>query len=217
MPERFGVDAGYVMDAAGNVSRQGDVIIYDRLGAPVFRLGDGQNLFLAESVLAAIQVKSFLDAGEVRAAVENLESFARLNRGAGEINKLMAGGMPIGPATTIRGILTAVFAFDSVGLAACAAGLVSELQGRDRSLWPNMICVLDRGMISYRTDEGLTIDAGKATEVYYSLPEEAPEALFKFFVILIEAVSGRAAIYPNYFKYFGLEKTAHGRVPLPSS
>jgi hypothetical protein len=214
IPRRFGVDAGYVMDAAGSVSRQGDVIIYDRFGAPVFRLGDGQNLFLAECVLAAVQVKSFLDAGELKAAVENLESFATLNRGAGGINKLMAGGMPIAPTTTVRRILTAVFAFDSVDLATCAANLVSELQGRDRSLWPNMICVLDKGVISYDREDALTTNPEEAKQVYYSLPGEALDALFKFFVILIEAISGRAAIWPNYFTYFGLAETTHGHVPL---
>jgi hypothetical protein len=214
LPQRFCAESGYVMDAAQSVSRQGDVIVYERFGAPVFRLGDGQNLFLAESVLAVIQVKSFLDAAELKLAVDNLESFARLDRSAGGTNKLMAGGTPIAPATTIRRILTAIFAFDSVDLATCAASLSSELQRRDRSLWPNLVCVLDRGIIGYDGDDGLTIQPEKAKHIYYSLPDEAPHALFKFFVILVDAVSGRAAIRPNYFKYFGLGETNHSHISL---
>jgi hypothetical protein len=65
----MGVCTGVVVDSEGNQSRQTDVIVFDRRIVPPLLLEASEGMIPAESVLFAIEVKSFLDRGEVRDVV----------------------------------------------------------------------------------------------------------------------------------------------------
>jgi hypothetical protein len=69
LPARFVVTAGEVMDAAGNVSGQTDVVIYDGLNTRPLFTTNGVALLPAEALLATIEVKSKLDKSETDKAV----------------------------------------------------------------------------------------------------------------------------------------------------
>ena len=59
VPSSFGVSTGFVVDALGG-SRQLDVVVYQTDYAPVFEIG-GVKHFLAESVVAVLEVKAVID------------------------------------------------------------------------------------------------------------------------------------------------------------
>ena len=49
LPAELGIDTGFVIDAAGGVSKQIDIVIYRTSYHPVFEIG-GVKYFLVESV-----------------------------------------------------------------------------------------------------------------------------------------------------------------------
>ena len=59
LPDNFAVGAGRVIDAEGNTSSEQDLVIYRR-DYPQLNLPGGTDIFLLESVLATIQVKTKL-------------------------------------------------------------------------------------------------------------------------------------------------------------
>lgn len=73
LPSRFGVAHGEVVDYLGNQSGQVDLMIYDRsTTCPLYREDDGRVLLPAEALLAPVEVKSLLNATEVRLALHGV-------------------------------------------------------------------------------------------------------------------------------------------------
>jgi hypothetical protein len=88
LPQRYGVDKGRVFDSEGRVSREIDLVIYERdelfLGLDV----GGRKLIPVESVYAVIEVKSRLDKGSYAASERTLRSIEPLRRFYSWGNKL---------------------------------------------------------------------------------------------------------------------------------
>jgi hypothetical protein len=81
LPESIGVTSGFVADSTGNISKQLDIILYDKQGA--VRLFEGDIFVLpAESTYAAGEVKTVLDRTAFHDSLRKCESFKRLNRDA---------------------------------------------------------------------------------------------------------------------------------------
>ena len=79
LPSRFDVSTGFVFDSSGDVSRQIDVVITDKLVCPRFETAGGIKYFPRASVVAIGQIKSSLTSeGELLRALENLESVKNL-------------------------------------------------------------------------------------------------------------------------------------------
>lgn len=73
LPDAIGYGSGEVLHKSGMRSKQIDVILYDRR-FPRFELPGAPGVYLAEGVIAAIEVKSVLDAPAFRAALDNCAS-----------------------------------------------------------------------------------------------------------------------------------------------
>lgn len=80
LPEAFGISNGECFDMNGKVSKQLDVVVYDRLYSYVVPYSDDFIQFPYESVYGNIEVKSFLDKNELLTAIENIASLKRLKR-----------------------------------------------------------------------------------------------------------------------------------------
>src|SRR4030066_349922 len=76
LPEIVGASEGQIIDSQWNASRQCDLILYSRL-SPCFRSPDVR-LFPADSVLAAIEVKSRLDKEKIKDCVEKIRLIKRM-------------------------------------------------------------------------------------------------------------------------------------------
>jgi hypothetical protein len=83
MPGGVGIGSGIVVDSFGAVSRQQDVVIYEKL-CPVFTHNDAAEAtyFPIEGVIAVGEVKSRLGKAELNDAVAKSESVKRLRRRA---------------------------------------------------------------------------------------------------------------------------------------
>lgn len=83
LPEGIGVGSGIIIDSFGGMSRQQDIIIYEKL-APVFSINDNPEAtyYPIEGVIAAGEVKSHLGTRELRDAILKSESAKSLKRRA---------------------------------------------------------------------------------------------------------------------------------------
>jgi hypothetical protein len=139
LPKRFCASSGFILDAGDQVSKQTDVVVYDALHCPVFRASKDTGIFPSDNVAAIIEVKSRLTKRELKDAFEKIESVKRLSKTAPKL--------PAGP--TLTQTMGVVFAFTSaLSLKTIAAEYVQLSKHIDIRLHPNLIVVLDRGLIA---------------------------------------------------------------------
>jgi hypothetical protein len=67
---RFAAASGFIVDAAGTVSRQTDIIVYDALNASVYQNAFNSLIIGRDTVAAVIEVKSRLRSEHLRDAIE---------------------------------------------------------------------------------------------------------------------------------------------------
>ena len=79
LPDRYKVDKAIVIDSAGNVSEQMDIVIYDAIYTPFIFNQDGFMYIPAESVYAVFEVKQDVK-GYIDYAAQKVESVRRLKR-----------------------------------------------------------------------------------------------------------------------------------------
>lgn len=216
LPRRFGVSSGYVIDALGGVSRQIDVIVYDGVDAPVFKVIEDEKVFPVECVCAVGEVKSYLDKQELKDAIEKISSVKRLdktNRGKSERRH---GGGYVGDHLKRDcyndQIFGLIFGYDAIGLGTIASHLLAENKGIDRDHWSNVICVLNKGIVSYVTEEPLLLpDPQKAVAIYRTDESEGHNTLLTFYSILWSFLSASHAGTMDMFDYLG---TRTQRLPV---
>ncbi|MCF5889671.1 hypothetical protein K3H46_01330 [Aeromonas veronii] len=221
LPERFGVNSGFVVDVNGNVSKQTDIIIYDRFIAPKFKITSDKYLYPCESVVAAGEVKSFLDKTELLDALHKLKKIRTLDRTASGTNRVRIGYHykmnEEGLSPDIHNcdaIWTFVFCSDSPNLKTVTENCISELSSEERHLWPNMICVLNKGIISYHSDSGLITDPRKAIGMYHSLESESDYALLKWFMLLCGDICDNHITAIDTINYLKSPRTENCRYPI---
>lgn len=85
LPDCYGLSSGEIFSVDGDQSAQVDIVVYDAVFSTVlFRSGPLQ-LFPAESVFGAIEIKSDLSRGELDTACQNVASVKRLERPASDM------------------------------------------------------------------------------------------------------------------------------------
>lgn len=107
LPSRYAVSKGFVFDSRGRISDQIDIIIYDRHHSPlILETPNGERYVTAESVYAVFEVKPEADEGNIRYALDKINSVRNLHRTSRE---MIASGRPVGPRKLthiIGGLLT---------------------------------------------------------------------------------------------------------------
>jgi hypothetical protein len=91
-PSDFGIGTGTIISHNDLQSRQQDVVIFDRSIVPPILLEGSTGFFPIESVIATIEIKSKLTAGEVASSLESAKHLRSLPFLAGEYD---ANGQPI--------------------------------------------------------------------------------------------------------------------------
>ncbi len=74
----FNICTGHVIDSKNGHSRQIDIIVFDSRIIPPIMLTEGEGIIPYEGVLATIEVKTKLDAGELKKSIENARSIKTL-------------------------------------------------------------------------------------------------------------------------------------------
>jgi hypothetical protein len=78
LPTDFGVATGIIISAENQQSAQQDIVVFDRRVLPPLLFEGGPTLIPVESALATIEVKSCLNATELKAAQENARTVRNL-------------------------------------------------------------------------------------------------------------------------------------------
>ena len=81
LPEGFGTITGFAVDQHGKLSKQIDIIVYDKSTSP-FLLNDGVSVLPVEAVISAIEVKTKLDKAAFEDTREKARSLLALERSA---------------------------------------------------------------------------------------------------------------------------------------
>lgn len=80
LPNAYGISNGECFDTYGNVSKQLDAVVYDRLYSYTVPYTEDFIQFPYESVYGNIEIKSFLDKDELVTSIENIISLKKLHR-----------------------------------------------------------------------------------------------------------------------------------------
>ena len=149
LPCRYSLGRGQVIASNGSVSREQDLVIFDRQTSPRLSVSDSHDLFPLETVFGSIQVKSALSSTELRDAYENIASLKRLRRG-GTFEYHANAAMAMGMARPMPlGVVVAYAADRSLDAIAKQAGQLDNDLGGDVFLAPELIAVLGEGIIGY--------------------------------------------------------------------
>ena len=186
IPRRFAVGAGFILDSAGTISPQTDVIIYDAFNCPVYRASDDASIFPSNNVVAVVEVKSALDGKELK------DGWAKVSA----IKSLVKAKPPGGPVVSQTGGF--LFAFDSkLSLATLSEQYATLLRADGIGHHIDAICLLDKGIVTLAAKargvpgwntmfmEGLGGRAGEGTHVATSAAEFGENALDAFFRLLL--------------------------------
>lgn len=82
LPDVLDVGQGYIIDSHGNVSRQIDLVIYERAFCPVFSINESSEstYYPREGVIAAVEIKSRTGKKEFMDSCEKANSVRKLQR-----------------------------------------------------------------------------------------------------------------------------------------
>ena len=111
LPSRYAVSKGFVFDSHGGISDQIDVIIYDRHHSPlILETPNGERYVTAESVYAVFEVKQEVNEGNIRYALDKINSVRDLHRTS---RAMVASGRPVEPRELTH-IIGGLLAKDSI-------------------------------------------------------------------------------------------------------
>ena len=77
MPEKVGVSHGFVVDADGRISKQMDIVLYDRLNCPRIFSSAGAQMFPVEATFACGEIKTNLSASKFEESLEKCLSYKK--------------------------------------------------------------------------------------------------------------------------------------------
>ena len=80
LPEKVGVSNGFVVDSKGDVSRQMDIILYDRQNTPRIFTSAGAQMFPVETTYACGEIKTDMDSAQLADSFQKCQSYKRLSR-----------------------------------------------------------------------------------------------------------------------------------------
>lgn len=146
MPKRFLSTSGFVIDNKSALSKQTDVIIYDAFSSAVYRSSETLQIVPIETTAAVIEVKSRLNKAELRDGFEKIKSIRELEaRPLSDVDQSATRS-----ELTVTRQFGVIFGFDCDTTLETLAGNFNELLHEyDSSIWPDLVVVLDKGLISF--------------------------------------------------------------------
>jgi hypothetical protein len=145
LPQSFEVRSGVIVDSEKRQSRQQDCVIVDsRL--PLIDIGSETDaVFIAESVVATIEIKSFLGTSDLADALDSVTLTRNLVRKGQQTYE--KGGAQITTAHAMP-ILAYIFAYDGLELDTISQHVLEFATSRGYSaVLPEAICVLSKGVL----------------------------------------------------------------------
>lgn len=191
MPGRYGFAKGEIVGPFDSVSKQSDIVIYDRIdGCSFLSTGDIQ-IFPFEAIFGIIDVKSSLSKTELIKSLENIKSVkalvpneAYLIEENGFISKHNRQ-KPFG--------IVFVYELSDNSLESLRQNITEWEKENNYGYWPNLIVILNHGIIYHhggtiRSDTLLSNEEIKQAKGLIYLQYEK-DTLFHFFTMLLQLCS----------------------------
>lgn len=145
VPTRWKATRAVLMDFNEEVSKEVDIAIFDCFSSAAYRTGS-LSILPNDGVAVSIEVKTSLDSADLRDAYDKVESCKRLAKKTLSADDRRTTEQDVASTAT----LGVIFAYSSNrSLQAIARQVVELNHVRDSNLWPDLVVVLDKGVISY--------------------------------------------------------------------
>lgn len=157
LPKTLDISSGTLVDSDGGHSRQLDVVISDAAKTPIFFQSGQVRVIPVECAYAVVEIKAYLDSGELERAFQNMQSVKALSkiafikpRGAVAYTHTLYGKeWDYWPTHYF------IFAYDSPRLKSVRTSLVQLQDSEEIHKRIDSICVLDKGVILNMSPEGM--------------------------------------------------------------
>lgn len=158
LPACYGLSGGEAFDNEGNTSKQLDLVVYDSVFSYIIPYIDNYIQFPCESIYGNIEIKSFLNKGELIKALDNIKSMKSLKRDGTHswtvtpLVSIQINGLP--NDTDRNPYFGMIFAYDSVE----SSTVLDYLKNLDipSNLLPNAIVLYSkRTIILQATDNNI--------------------------------------------------------------
>lgn len=169
-PPQFQCTTGEIISTTAK-SRQVDLIISHATRTPTLYRSGNIQVVPIEGVLAAVEVKTTLNEGELSKALTNIQSVKRLSKSAfyQEEDPLHSVKKNLPKPRAIPGF---IFAYESISLNRIAAALKRLQQRVDQKFWIDGVFVLKEGYVIPLKDSDYAVEA------------DAQSALLSFYLTL---------------------------------
>ena len=145
LPSRYIVDTGLVVDSEGNHSHESDLLIADGLNDFPFFSKTSKSIWFAESIYAAIEIKSKLGPIELDDSLEKCKCFKNLKRKFDESTQ-----------PRITDSLFIIWAFDCDSNESVKSNLINKISNIPVNERPDMVIVPNRFFIKMGQYRDLT-------------------------------------------------------------
>lgn len=205
LPGKYGIGSGEIVGPTSEISRQCDLIIYDTLNCPVLIFGDSVQVFPSEGVYGIIEVKSRLSKKKLLEGLENIAAFKKIVPEGIKFQQNEVMGMTYKKERPF-GIIFA-YSLDNNSLYSLISNLREYEKKVDSDLWPNMVVVLDEGII-WHTDEQINpiIRSEEFTDFSMIGLHFKQDSLFEFYLKLLDLLSTIKLGNFNFSRYKELPK-----------
>lgn len=226
LSERVATGTGEVIDSSSRPNQprnQIDIVVYRR-DYPKLSLGGGVSAFLAESVVATIEVKSVLDQAQLATAAHSASNVKALKRQGTAI--MSSGWVPPailsyvvaydGPAQmrTVHGWISQ--AYQNLGLAYPVWGITGAQRFQAASPAIDGVFVLGKGFVVFDNSPlGFVTDPVRAQHpnLRWAIADTPDGNLLYLFTLLTEAVAGALSLSVTtgpYLSSFTIGGVAYG-------
>jgi len=184
LPPKYGLGAGEVVGRVRDVSRQCDVIVYDKMDGLSLLYNKHSQIFPIDCVYGIIEVKSRLSKSELIDSLEKIKAFKKMSPSGGiaeyfnaDFNVVRARPKPFG--------IVFAYALDKNSVQSLYANLKEWQSENPANLWPNYVGVLGEGCMYYQRGLETCIDSEKITadSTLVSINFKS-DSLFKFYCAL---------------------------------
>jgi hypothetical protein len=157
LPKTLDIASGTLVDSNGVQSRQLDIIVSDSAKTPIFFQAGAARVIPVECAYAVIEIKAYLDKTELERAFQNMKSVRSLPKTAFFKPKgaIVHSNSLYGKEWEYWPIHYFIFAYDSPSLESVQANLVQLQADAEPDQKIDSICVLDKGVIVNRGQDGL--------------------------------------------------------------
>ena len=132
IPPKYGIGSGLIINSSNEESNQSDLIIYDRDKCPTWMLYKRVQVFPIEGIYGVIEVKSRLSKEELLKGLAQIEKLRQM--------------VPKGAVSLPFGIIFA-YQLSNNSLDSLEKNLSDYQKEKSPSVWPNLIVVLQEGII----------------------------------------------------------------------